>query len=161
MSNLRPSGPFLVGLVTLLVPLVISEPVGRAFDACGGDYGCAGVIFVAGAPAGVIAALVVRRWWDVLELVVGMWLGAAAYATVVAALGSEADLPSALGSILVSVPFGAMVFAGFLGLPLFAIVAVVRWVVRRAEGARPPGDEAELAKPVVLNSRGGTGPDAG
>lgn len=127
----RPSRSLLAGLAILFLPLLLAEPVGRALGACNDALGCTAVVFVAGAPAGIAAGLVVKRWWDVLELVVGMWLGAVAYGILVTALGGDSDLLPAAAKVLLEVPIGAAVFIGFLGVPLFVIVGLVRWAGRR------------------------------
>lgn len=142
----RPSRPLVVGVAIILLPLVLSEPIGGVLGACGEIIGCGTVIFLFGIPAGIAAGLVVARWWDVLELVAGMWLGGAAYGVILTALGGEPGLIAAAPTILVTVPFGAALFVGFLGLPLFVIVALIRWVARRQGPSRPsteptPGDD--------------------
>jgi hypothetical protein len=130
----RVARPLLAGVLITLLPLVLSEPIGRAAGLCTPDFGCSGVLFFAGIPAGILAALVVARWWDLLELAVGVWLGGAAYGTVITALGSEIDLAGAASTILITVPFGAAVFVGFLGLPVFVILGLIRWAARRHGG---------------------------
>ena len=130
----RPTLSLLVGIAILLVPLALSEPVGRAAGLCGGSFACTGTLFFAGVPAGLAAGFVVRRWWDILELVVGMWLGGVAYGVVITAVSGDADLAGAAGNILLIVPFGSVVFVGFLGLPIFVIIALVRYAARRHGG---------------------------
>jgi hypothetical protein len=127
----RPSRPLVAGLLIGFLPLIAAEPVGRLAGLCTELFGCTGTIFFAGIPAGVIAGLVVTRWWDILELVVGMWLGAAAYGVVLTATRSDMDVGSAALAVAIQVPLGAGVFIGFLGLPLFLIVALIRWAARR------------------------------
>lgn len=145
-----PSRAAVVGFFLLLVPLALSEPLGRAIGACDATYGCGNVLFLAGAPAGVLAGLVVRRWWDVLELGLAMWLGAALWGVVVTALDEGVDAGTAFASILVTVPLGAAILVGFLGLPLFAIVGLIRWAARRnAPSSEPPPDG-------ITNSHGGS-----
>jgi hypothetical protein len=63
-----------------------------------------------------------------------MWLGAAAYAVVLTASGTETDIGSAVLAVAIQVPLGAAVFIGFLGLPMFVIVALIRWAARRHSG---------------------------
>jgi hypothetical protein len=130
----RPTPPLLVGIAILLVPLALSEPIGRVSGLCTGSFGCTGVLFFAGIPAGLAAGLVVVRWWDCIELLVGMWLGGMAYGVVITALGGDTDVVRGIGTILVTVPFGSGVFVGFLGLPIFVIVALVRYAGRRHGG---------------------------
>ncbi len=130
----RPSRPFVAGLLIGFLPLITAEPVGRLAGLCTELFGCTGAIFFAGIPAGIIAGLVVMRWWDIVELVVGMWLGAAAYAVVLTASRSEIDIGAAVFAVAIQVPLGGGVFIGFLGLPLFVIVALIRWAARRHTG---------------------------
>jgi hypothetical protein len=124
----------LVGIAILLIPLVLSDPIGQAFGLCGGSFGCTGVLFFAGIPAGLVAGFVVRRWWDCVELVVGMWLAGVAYGVVITALAGETDAVRGIVTILVTVPFGSVVFVGFLGLPIFVIIGLVRYAGRRQDG---------------------------
>jgi hypothetical protein len=130
----RPSRPLVAGLLIGFLPLIAAEPVGRLAGLCTELFGCAGAIFFAGIPAGIIAGFVVVRWRDVLELVVGMWLGAAAYAVILTASRAEMDVGAAVLAVAFQVPLGAGVFVGFLGLPLFVIVALIRWAARRHAG---------------------------
>jgi len=130
----RLSRPFVAGLLIGFLPLITAEPVGRLAGLCTELFGCTGAIFFAGIPAGIIAGLVVMGWWDVVELVVGMWLGAAAYAVVLTASRSEIDIGAAVLAVAIQVPLGEGVFIGFLGLPLFVIVALIRWAARRHTG---------------------------
>lgn len=134
----RPSRPLLAGLLIGFLPLIAAEPVGRLAGLCTELFGCTGTIFFAGVPAGIVAGFVVGRWWDILELVVGMWLGAAAYAVVLTATRSEMDVGAAAFAVAIQVPLGAGVFIGFLGVPIFVIVALIRWAGRRHSGGGAP-----------------------
>ena len=127
----RPTRPLVAGFLIGLVPLLVAEPVGRLAGLCTDLFGCTGTIFFAGLPAGIIAGLLVARWWEILELVLGVWLGAAAFAVVTTALDGDLGFGEAAIAILVQVPLGAAVFLGFLGVPLFVIVALIRWAARR------------------------------
>jgi hypothetical protein len=137
-----PPRPLAVGFAIVLLPLVLSEPIGRALGLCNELFGCVGAVFFAGIPAGIVAGLVVTRWRDAGELVAGVWLGGVAYGLILTVLRGEPDLLAAAQTILVTVPFGAALFVGFLGLPLFTVVELVRWVARRPDRGR---DSAELA----------------
>ncbi|HEX5148706.1 MAG TPA: hypothetical protein VFW02_06470 [Candidatus Limnocylindrales bacterium] len=131
----RPSRPLVAGLLIGFLPLIAAEPVGRLAGLCTELFGCTGAIFFSGIPAGIVAGFVVARWWDILELVIGMWLGAAAYAVVLTAARSEMDVGAAAFAVAIQVPLGAGVFIGFLGVPIFVIVALVRWAGRRHSGS--------------------------
>ena len=131
---IRPTRALLVGLAITLLALAVSEPIGNVAGLCTEDFGCSGTLFFAGIPAGIVAGFVASRWWDCVELLVGMWLGGAAYGVAITALGSQTDLLAAAGTILFIVPFGAMVFIGFLGLPIFVILALIRYAGRRHGG---------------------------
>lgn len=144
MTRVRPSRPLVAGVAIVLLSLVLSEPVGRTLGWCNEILGCGTAIFFFGIPAGIVAGLVVTRWWDVVELVAGLWLGGVAYGVIVTALGGEPNVITAARTILVTVPLGAGVFVGFLGLPLFVIVALIRWVARRQGGSRDPTGPAPL-----------------
>lgn len=63
-----------------------------------------------------------------------MWLGAAAFAVILTASRSEMDIGAAVMAVAIQVPLGAAVFIGFLGLPLFVLVALIRWATRRHAG---------------------------
>jgi hypothetical protein len=130
----RPTLPLLVGIAILLLPLALSVPVGQAAGLCGGSFGCTGTLFFAGVPAGLAAGFAVKRWWDIPDLIAGMWLGGVAYGVVITALGGETDLIQGAENVLFVVPFGSGVFVGFLGLPIFVIVALVRYAARRHGG---------------------------
>ncbi|HEX5591507.1 MAG TPA: hypothetical protein VFX65_14540 [Candidatus Limnocylindrales bacterium] len=130
--RLLPSRHFLLGLIVAVAPLVLAEPVGRALDICNPQFGCGPVLAWAGIPAGLAAGLLVRRWSDIASLVAGMYVGGVAYAVAVVALDPTGDPVRSLGTILFTVPVGSAVFVALFGLPVFAVVAILRWVARNA-----------------------------
>jgi hypothetical protein len=119
----RVVAPLFIGTVGAILAFVFRE-AGRPIGWCEPITGCLPTIIFAAAPIGALAGWISASWQGAVALVAGFVIGGVVVWTAIeATAGSMGTLVDAAG--------GMAILMSFLGLPAYALAAIVPPLFRR------------------------------
>jgi 4-hydroxybenzoate polyprenyltransferase len=121
---LRTIGPFLIGAIGVVVVQALGRPIGEAMGWYDPLFGYWQAEARLGAPLGLLAALVARRWRDVLYLLAGFAIGGGITWGLAGSGGSNPLLAVTLGALWT--PFLMGIFAVPVYLVTYAVIDIVK-----------------------------------
>ena len=123
-GRVRIWSPFAIAYVGGTLALLFQNTIGEFLDVCNPLFGCLLAEIYAGVPIGLVAALASRTWKGVLTFVLGLLATSATFGIVMVLNAASAN----------SIVFALLYFAlwlGLLGVPTYAIVTGIAYVVSR------------------------------